>query len=117
MKKLIIILCLISLSQTYSMNLSGYIDDAFCGEMDPFVVGDVCIVFINQNNTKLGFLMDYDEFLSNHNPDDLIGETILFEKNNISKIRNPHIIDTLRKYDDNYFYVDYSGPIIVRINS
>ena len=91
----------------------AHVEDAFCGEMDPMVVGDVCIVFISLKNKKLGLLMDFDDFLSSYDPETLIGSKILFDKAYSFTITNRYIINTLRKYDEDYFYLEYLGKIKV----
>ncbi len=105
----------------YSLNLfalesadriHGQVDYAFCGEMDPYEVGDACVVFVTEyeTNKKFGLLYnDYDwaqKFLADSDGDEdaLNGDSVFVKY--CSKIYISNQIDVLKDHDPNYFYLD-----------
>ena len=81
------------------------IDDFFCGEMDPFVVGDVCILFVSHGDKKTAVLFDFDS-LADVDVDGLAGKKAKMNKTRLSKIYNRDVLEVLIDYDNEYFYMN-----------
>ena len=79
--------------------------------MDPFAVGDVCVVFTTDEKTgmKLGLVYDdYDWMMVNvpepDSAEDMIGDR--FEASTCEKIYNRNQIEVLKDFESGYFYVN-----------
>lgn len=93
---------------TASFALSGKVVEAFCGEMDPFVVGDVCIVNtdIKKNEKQnIALVMNFDEFLEKYEDGTLDGKDIVIDESSIMNLQRRETIRVLQDFDDDYFYM------------
>lgn len=102
-----------SQAQNFSPAIYGRIQNVFCGEMDPFAVGDACVVFVKEfsTNKKLGLVYrDYDwmeQFLPMDQEMDFpIGNEV--NVHYCEKIGNRAEVQTLKDYDSEYFYLNCS---------
>ena len=122
MKKTLLALSLLIFAITaQATTFNATIDDIWCGEMDPFAIGDVCVVFVTKEkgNSKLGILFDFDAFLEeNDEYEIMIGRKATINSATYSKIRDREIIDILKRFDSSYFYLQASdfGESIVLID-
>jgi hypothetical protein len=98
-------------STAFAGSVTGTIDDLFCGEMDPFVIGDSCVLFITEDKTndKLAFVYsDYDLWDVIDTMADEVGKTtgmhIEIDMNYQEKFYNKNAIHVLKDYDSRYFY-------------
>ena len=96
-------------------SIVGTMDDVYCGEMDPALVGDACIVFTKDESTGVNFGLVYPdyEWMSAHVPDtdsetDLIGDR--FVASFCSKIYNKDKIGVLRDFKAGTYYLDCDFP-------
>lgn len=98
----VVFMCL----QTANATIYGTIDNIFCGEMDPFVVGDTCITFITtENKKKVALNFNFDEWLNSYSEDEsLWGRTI--SVNHCEKITEAEVVRVLKDYDSSYFYLN-----------
>lgn len=90
--------------------ITGTLEDVFCGEMDPFAVGDVCVVFTTDEATgmKLGLVYDDYDWGYIHVPEtdsaeDMVGDR--FQASTCEKIHDRNQIGELKNYNGDYFYV------------
>lgn len=105
--KIIVILSLAFYTFTYAKDFSATIDDVFCGEVDPFIVGDVCIVSLSQETgEKISIVMDIDNYYNQFNEFDLEeGLGVIVNQDSLELIDNTNILNILKQYDSDYFYV------------
>jgi hypothetical protein len=83
------------------------IHDFFCGEMDPFVVGDVCIVNVTVGiDKKIALLFDFDSIVNEIEDTEIFnGRKAKIDMNKLSKIYDRDVLEVLRDFDDKYFYM------------
>lgn len=96
-----------------AMNLSGTVDEVWCGELDPFF-GDTCVAFVvNDENQKYGLVLDFDAWQTNHpDQDALSGKP--FSAASCEIISDFDALKSLKNFNDQYFYLDcYSVSIEV----
>lgn len=95
-----------------------------CGEFDPFVIGDACLVFIEHNQQKYGVYFPDHEL---HNALEDInwsgdyqqlfdrlqqGEVYMnVPKELLSQLSNPEQIEVLKQFDASSSYVQYAGDV------
>lgn len=104
-----------ALSLEVPTSIVGTAEDVLCGEIDPFAVGDACVVFTTDEETgiKFGLLYhDYD-WIEAHVPDtddstDMIGDR--FVASSCTKMFDRNKINELRDYKSDYFYIDCTEP-------
>ena len=91
--------------------ITGTAEDIVCGEMDPFAVGDACIVYTTDEATgmKLGLVYDDYDWAIVHVPEtdsvgDLVGDR--FEASTCEKIYDRDQISVLKDFNSEYFYVN-----------
>lgn len=93
--------------------IRGNTEDIICGEIDPYAVGDACVVYTTDKTTgkKLGLVYDDYDWIALHIPepdstDDWIGEE--FEASTCELIKDPNAISELKSLNGNseYFFVN-----------
>ena len=110
MKKLLIALALLSSFTIQASTVKATINEVVCGEMDPFVIGDACILFSTDNETgnKIGLVYsDYDwayEHASDLNNYDVLNGRS-FKADNCETFKNYDAIRELKDYNSDYFYL------------
>jgi hypothetical protein len=84
------------------------INDFFCGEMDPFVVGDVCIVNVTVGiDKKIAILFDFDSVVNEIEGTEIfIGRKAKIDMNKLSKIYDRDVLEVLKDFDEDYFYMN-----------
>lgn len=88
------------------------IDDFFCGEMDPFIVGDVCILFVSHADKKTAVIFDFDS-LADIDVDALAGKKTKLNFKLLSKIYDRDTLEVLIDYDKEYFYMTTNASLEV----
>ena len=85
------------------------VDDVLCGEIDPFIIGDACIIYLTrlEDQKKMAVLFDIDEVWNSlgESIDGFTGKRVLVNPRYFSKIYNPAQIEELRQMDSKYFYL------------
>lgn len=111
MKNLITFLAIFLTISTTARPIKGTIDDVFCGEVDPFAVGDACLVLTTDTETgnKLGlvyrdFDWSYNFIPANEDATTAIGKE--FTADLCSTIPNIDIIRELKEFNSEYFYLE-----------
>lgn len=80
--------------------------DTFCGEMDPFAVGDICILNIETTEAKkLAILIDFDQFIMTYNDEELLGKTVMIDIDSLEKIYDRDELEVLIDFDSTYYYM------------
>jgi len=114
---LILFLTIFSLN-SFASNELAKVDDVYCGEMDPFVIGDVCVINLSKaNNTKLAIVIDMDEFFNIYDEGDLDGKSVEVDSSTLSPIYDSQTLSILRDFDNEYFYLTGSIDSIVLVNT
>ena len=113
MKKIgIILLVLFSIN---SFAVSGIVKEVFCGEMDPFHVGDACLIELEDSNKKrVVVLYDFDYFLETHSEESMnsmIGKKLNIEANFIDDPELSIAMDFLGT-DISFYSADVEGIIL-----
>jgi hypothetical protein len=90
--------------------IRGFANDIVCGEIDPYAVGDACIVYTTDRTTgkRLGLVYNDYDFATIHIPepdsiDDWIDEE--FEASTCELIEDPNKISELKELDPSYIYI------------
>lgn len=105
MKNFILLIALIFTYNAFSQT-RGTAEELFCGEMDPFVVGDVCLLNVTlKNNQKLSILLDFDTIVEEEIEGTLAGSQVLIFENTLRKIYDRETLRVLRRFDEGYFYM------------
>lgn len=84
------------------------VDDAFCGEMDPFVVGDVCLVFVTVSpESRIALVFDFDKFQNKFEDaaESLVGKNIYIDFYQVEIITDGKVISVLKDFNDSYYYM------------
>lgn len=84
----------------------GTVVDAFIGEMDPFVVGDVCVLFVQKDDSdKLyGLVEDIDLCSSTGRYSERAGAKVYFSKGQITYIADKEARDELKSYQEAVYH-------------
>ncbi|MCO4794240.1 MAG: hypothetical protein KC493_11030 [Bacteriovoracaceae bacterium] len=109
MKTLLTLLFVLTSFSSFSSTIfKATVEDTFCVEMDPFVVGDVCLLNLERedNGKKLTLLLDFDEF--SNQDGELEGQVLSVDSSKLEKIRNREVLSILLDYDNNYYYMNAS---------
>ena len=111
MKSMLLILSILISFNISAQVMNGTIDEVICAEMDPFVVGDVCIVFSTdlQSGSSVGLVYrDYDfayQYLNNlMDWDEFVGRE--FSADYCEHLTNFNEIGVLKSFNPNYFYLN-----------
>lgn len=106
---LLILLSALSISAA-AAPVVGTIEDVMCGEINPYIIGDACIVYTTDEDTgsKLGLVYgDYDwleRFVpSDSSIDDMVGDR--FQAKDCRQLRSSSEIRELKKLNSEYFYL------------
>lgn len=79
----------------------AYVDDAFCGRWDPMIIGDVCTVFLTkEDNTKLAIVFNLTT-----QKEVFTCSSVVVNSKAITPIVNKTVINELRNFDPNYYYM------------
>lgn len=107
MKNLWIILTFIISSASIAGNtFTAKVEEAFCGEMDPFIIGDVCVVnLIKDNGDKLAVVVDFDQFTLAYTEGELDNKKVEVDSSRLSYITDRDQLGVLRDFDADYFYM------------
>jgi hypothetical protein len=108
MKKIILSILIIMNSLSFASITEGKIDNIFCGEWDPYFIGDACILFVEEaQNTKTIIIYDIDEFtyfledMNIENFEELNGKNISFDKNNYQSVKDRDLLYEFKSHDKN----------------
>ncbi len=101
-----------------STGLVGDAEDVFMGEMDPFVVGDVCVLFVRvyaEGDGELapglyGLVEDLDTGCAADRFERSIGEAVHAE-GGLDLITNQDQIDALKRFNSEANYIEFTGEI------
>ena len=108
---------LLSLSlSSFGATFTATVDEAWCGEVSPMVIGDACILQVTKTNgVKLGLVFDFDDFTNLYGEMELTGAKVKINDEYLSKITDYNAISELRQFSGHYFYM-YSDidALIVR---
>lgn len=117
MKKLIFVAAMAVMAQANALNLVGTVTEAFCGEMDPFVVGDACLVRVQTQDYKDAVvLLDFDNFqdiYSEEDQENMVGDVVVI--NGVDLAENQEEVAYAMDFlgDNITFYEGYSENISV----
>lgn len=108
MKNLILLLILLG---TFSLlaadTFKGKVEYADCGEIDPWYIGDACLVYIKtENGRRIALVMDFEMAVNEFDTDDLVGQTVTVDPTKLEKIKNKNKLMALMEYKDGYFYYE-----------
>jgi hypothetical protein len=117
--KLLLMAAALSYSITgFSGTFNAKVDDTMCGEIDPFVIGDACILQLTQENGKrLGLVFDFDDFMNRFTEYELNGKRVKIDDRFISKITESDVIRELQDYSSDYFYMTADIEAISRLQT
>ncbi len=97
--------------ETPSCAASAVVEEVFIGEVDPFVIGDACIVFAREPSGKLlGLVEDPGSCLVTPTLVGKEGARIQFHRGDVLRISRPSLRNGLRAYRADAAYYDLLGP-------
>jgi hypothetical protein len=102
------LLTFLSMSTFATNKYAADVDSVFCGEMDPFAIGDICVVFTTsqKGKKKIAILVDMYEYLSTYQEGELDGQSVIVDLSSTDKIYGSKKLYSLNRYDNNYHYLD-----------
>ncbi len=112
------LLLLLSLTAHCEQFISNaVIDDIFCGEIDPYILNDHCLVLTTTDQQyKVAVLFGVEQFLKYYQGyDSMVGKQIFIDDTYYQMINNQQILQALKRFDSNYYYLDAmhgNGPSI-----
>ena len=88
-----------------------WVEEAFCGEVDPFAVGDACVVEVANENENFVIILDFDytnDRLEELGVDELDKLDIVLEKTALKRAKKEQIeaLDSLVKTGLKVFTID-----------
>lgn len=93
----------------------GQITEVVTGEIDPFVVGDACIVTVKKDNGDLiGLVTDFDACNDFGLEGAYIGRRLAIPASALSLIRDNDRLSVLREFDGKSFFLDVEFGAIER---
>ena len=91
---------------SFGATFSATVDEAWCGEVSPMVIGDACILQVTKTNgVKLGLVFDFDDFTNLYGEVELAGAKVKINDEYLSKITDFDAISELRQFSGHYFYM------------
>lgn len=110
MKKYLLGLSLLS-GMIHANGVVGTVTDAFCGEIDPFAIGDACLVFVKENASGRLYGLHYHDydFMSvvledQSDMSDLVGKEV--EAYSCDFFEDSNAIYALKRFNSRAFYYD-----------
>ena len=67
--KIFILASLLLLSNAHAEECGFIVNEVTCGEIDPFVVGDACVIELSSKNKNIALVVDLESFLENFDSD------------------------------------------------
>ncbi|MBT5093887.1 MAG: hypothetical protein HOM21_06580, partial [Halobacteriovoraceae bacterium] len=120
MKHILLGLLVVLSFNTYAKNnkamtgtLKATVDEVFCGEMDPMVWGDICLILVSKGNKKYGIVADHEGFFEDYDLEgeasQLNGHPITVDFTEVERIESKSKRRILRRYAKGYFFVTASS--------
>lgn len=104
MKTLLIMAAALLTMNAYSANFTATVEKSMCGEIDPFAIGDACLLYLEKDNgKKLALLMDFDEFQDEFSENELRGQQVKVYADTLENIKGEALAE-LRSMDSSYYY-------------
>ncbi|HRK08770.1 MAG TPA: hypothetical protein PLZ57_13460 [Pseudobdellovibrionaceae bacterium] len=90
----------------FPRDLQGIIREIWIGEIDPFAVGDACLVKIDEGSRGFTTLvMDFDACVDFNLDDTYIGRGVTVARESVQYIDRHEAIAELKSFDSESFYV------------
>jgi hypothetical protein len=99
-------------------DIEGFIDEIYIGEMDPFVVGDVCVFWVKDYDSDrvVGVIEDFCEEALLLSDVDAVGWSILFEESGLEEV-SAEEDEVLQDYRTAAKYYRFWGDVIIPENT
>jgi hypothetical protein len=110
MKNFISVLFLILSFNLFSTEVK--VDSALCGELDPFIIGDACVVMVTAPaSSKIALVFDYTlEDEMGTSVETIIGKTISINFDLVKKIKSKKMFNKLNElFGEDYYFM--SAPL------
>jgi hypothetical protein len=97
---LVLVFCFISV-QSFARNEVGYwVDKITCGENDPYVLGDICLIEAMNQDDSLAIIVDMDKFEQVFgNPDLYESANIMVDHDQLKKLTKKEQVALAIKYE------------------
>ncbi|HBQ20891.1 MAG: hypothetical protein A2Z91_08560 [Deltaproteobacteria bacterium GWA2_38_16] len=90
----------------------GFVEDMYLGEMDPFVVGDACILNVRTEDKLYGLVQADDSCYGKEQElKSLKGKWISISNSHLTTIDNKEAIRVLKEFDSEPFYLWWDGEL------
>ncbi len=117
MKSLFAITAFILSMNAFSANLKATVKESFCGEIDPFAVGDACLVYLEtKTNQKLALLMDFDHFQNEYLENELKDQAVIINTDLLTNLSGD-VLAELRSMDSSYYYQEAQLDALSLVNN
>src|SRR3989338_6449156 len=92
---------------------NGVVKEVYLGEMDPFVVGDACILTVRTSEGKVYGLVNTDDscYEKSEELQALEGKSIAVSSSHLTTIDNKDAIKVLKEFDSEPFYLWWDGEV------
>jgi hypothetical protein len=88
-------------NETFKATVKGSV----CIEVDPFVVGDTCLLSLEKSSgEELTLVLDFDEFQASYEDQKLYGRRVEVRKSLIKKITKRDVLEVLKDYAESEYY-------------
>ncbi len=89
------------------------LDEVFCGEVDPFVVGEACVLSMTkEDGSKVGLVVDIDAYFEEYYDDDLEeGLSVVVDDSSLKNIYSRSVLGVLQNSMSKDYYYLYADPL------
>ena len=90
-----------------------------CVEIDPFILGKVCLLNLKTKDEKrITLILDYDLQIANNNliPANMEGKPVTVNSNKLTRVLDGQALNELKSYNEKYYYM-YAEIDAVTINN
>ena len=102
MKTVFGLLSLLSLTANADL-INLRVEDHFCGEVDPFIIGDACLINASSTTRKYQLLIDFDEFYYSPLAKIEVNDIFVIDSKYLEKIDDQDVINEMNDYFDVYY--------------
>jgi len=95
--KHIILLLLVLSSFAQAKDLELRVDKILCGEIDPYILGDACVVFASNQDNVYGLIMEIDEYLDIISDDINVSDLITLDNRYFSHNNDRNLANLLHR--------------------
>lgn len=86
----------LSISNVFAKNLELRVEKTLCGEIDPYILGDACLVYASNTNNVYAFIIEIEDYAQMLESEIERGDLINLDDRYFSNINNRNLINIIR---------------------